>query len=44
MINGHLVLGDQKEIQEVKNAYEAYEKIREINPWKIEDLKKFMEL
>ena len=40
VINGHLVLGDQKEIQEVKNAYEAYEKIREINPWKIEDLKK----
>lgn len=40
VINGHLVMGDQKEIQEVKNAYEAYEKIREINPWDIEDLKK----
>lgn len=40
VINGHLVLGDQKEIQEVKNAYAAYEKIREINPWDIEDLKK----
>ena len=26
VINGHLVLGDQKEIQEVKNAYAAYEK------------------
>ena len=40
VINGHLVLGDQKEIQEVKNAYAAYEKIREIDPMKIEDLKK----
>lgn len=40
VINGHLVLGDQKEIQEVKNAYAAYEKIREIDPTKIEDLKK----
>ncbi len=26
VINGHLVLGDQIEIQEVKNAYEAYKK------------------
>ena len=32
VINGHLVLGDQKEIQEVKNAYAAYEKISEIKP------------
>ena len=40
VINGHLVLGDQKEIQEVKNAYEAYEKISEINPTSISDLKK----
>lgn len=40
VINGHLVLGNQKEIQEVKNAYEAYEKIREINPTSISDLKK----
>lgn len=40
VINGHLVLGDQKEIQEVKNAYAAYEKIPEINPSSISDLKK----
>lgn len=40
VINGHLVLGDQKEIQEVKNAYEAYEKISEINPTSITELKK----
>ena len=40
VINGHLVLGDQKEIQEVKNAYAAYEKISEINPLSISDLKR----
>ena len=40
VINGHLVLGDQKEIQEVKNAYAAYEKISEINPQSMSDLKK----
>lgn len=43
VINGHLVLGDQKEIQEVKNAYAAYEKIPEINPSSISDLKKYTE-
>lgn len=40
VINGHLVLGDKKEIQEVKNAYAAYEKISEINPSSISDLKR----
>lgn len=40
VINGHIVLGDQKEIQEVQNAYAAYEKIPEINPLSISDLKK----
>lgn len=40
VINGHLVLGDQKEIQEVKNAYEAYKKIPEINPTSISELRK----
>lgn len=40
VINGHLVLGDQKEIQEVINAYAAYEKIAEINPASISELKK----
>lgn len=29
VINGKLVLGDQKEIQEVKTAYKAYEMIKE---------------
>ena len=41
VINGKLVLGEQKEIQGVKNAYNAYEKIAEINPYSIKDLKKF---
>ena len=40
VINGHLVLGGQKEIQEVKNAYVAYEKIPEIDPTSISDLKR----
>ena len=39
VIDGKLVLGEQKEIQEVKNAYEAYEKINEIDPYDIEKLK-----
>ena len=41
VINGKLVLGEQKEIQEVKNAYAAYEKLSEIDPYRMEDLKKF---
>ena len=40
VINGKLVLGPQKEIQEVKNAYKAYEMINKINPYSIEDLKR----
>ncbi len=41
VINGKIVLGEQKEIQEVKNAYAAYEKFSEIDPYSISDLKKF---
>ena len=41
VINGKLVLGAEKEIQEVKNAYAAYEKLAEIDPYSIPDLKKF---
>ena len=40
VIDGRIILGDQKEIQEVKNAYSAYEKIDEIDPASMEDLKK----
>ena len=39
VINGKTVLGEQKEIQEVKNAYVAYEKVSEINPYSIKNLK-----
>lgn len=41
VINGKLVLGEQKEIQEVKNAYAAYEKLAEIDPYSINDLKHY---
>lgn len=41
VINGRLVLGEQKEVQEVKNAYAAYEKLSGINPF---DIKELMEL
>ena len=41
VINGKIVLGEQKEIQEVKNAYAAYEGVSEINPYSIKDLKKY---
>lgn len=41
VINGKLVIGEQKEIQEVKNAYAAYEKMNDINPYSIKILKEF---
>ena len=40
VINGRLVLGEQREIQEVKNAYDAYEQVSEVNPFDLEDLKR----
>lgn len=40
VINGKIVLGKQKEIQEVKNAFDAYERIKEMDPYDIEELKK----
>ena len=40
VINGKVVIGKQKDIQEVKNAYKAYEILKDINPYSIEDLKK----
>lgn len=40
VINGKPVIGEQKDIQEVKNAYEAYEQIDKMNPYSVEDLKK----
>ena len=38
VINGKPVIGEQKDIQEVKNAYEAYEQIDKVNPYSVEDL------
>ena len=40
VINGKMVVGSRKEIQEVKNAYKAYENLAKINPYSLEDLKK----
>lgn len=40
VIDGKIVIGPKKEIQEVKNAYKAYEMINEVNPYSIKDLKK----
>jgi Fic family protein len=38
IINGKRVLGPPKEIQEVKNVYEAYEIVFKLNPYSIDDL------
>lgn len=39
VIAGKMVLGPQKEIQEVKNAYKAYEMINKVDPYSTKDLK-----
>lgn len=41
IIDGKTVLGEPKEIQEVKNAFVAYERFSEIEPYSIESLKQF---
>ncbi len=40
VVDGKIVLGEQREIQEVKNAYDAYELISEIDPFSTDDLLK----
>ena len=40
VINGRPVMGDAREIQEVKNAYAAYELMDTVDPFSIDDLKK----
>ena len=40
VISGRTVIGPQKEIQEVKNAYSAYEMINSVDAYSIQDLKK----
>ena len=44
IINGKPVIGNQKDIQEVKNAYKAYEELKNINPYSIEELKRIHEI
>ena len=38
VINGRLVLGAEKEIQEVKNAYAAYDEISRLNIYSLQEL------
>lgn len=40
VIDGNAVYGDRSEIAEVKNAYSAYELIKDVDPYSIRDLKK----
>lgn len=40
VIDGKTVIGPKNEIQEVHNAYNAYEQIKEMNPYSIKDLKR----
>lgn len=40
VIAGRTVIGPQKEIQEVKNAYKAYELINSVDAYSLKDLKK----
>lgn len=40
IIDGKLVMGPQNEIQEVQNAYKAYSKVEEADPYSLTDLKK----
>jgi len=40
VISGKTVIGPQKEIQEVKNAYQAYDMLGRFDPYSLDDLKK----
>ncbi|MDO4545608.1 MAG: Fic family protein [Bacillota bacterium] len=40
VIDGRMVLGAEREIQEVKNAYEAYQEISTLDPYNIDELKR----
>lgn len=40
IIDGKVVIGPKNEIQEVQNAYKAYLKIKEVDPFSLNDLKK----
>lgn len=40
VINGRTVIGPEKEIQEVKNAYKAYDMLEQFDPYSLRDLQK----
>ena len=40
VINGKTVIGPQKEIQEVKNAYEAYDMLGSLDPYSLKDIQR----
>ena len=40
VINGKMVIGPEKDIQEVKNAYRAYEMLGSFDPFSLEELKR----
>ena len=40
VINGKIVIGDMKDIQEVKNALNAYNELDNLDPYSLDDLKK----
>ncbi len=40
IIDGKIVFGSAQEIQEVKNAYKAYQMIDKVDPYSVDDLKK----
>lgn len=44
VIDGKRILGAPKEIQEVKNAFEAYDHILDLDPYKVSDLLKAHEM
>lgn len=41
VIDGKTVFGNRREIQEVKNTYDAYDHLEDIDPFSIDDLKKY---
>lgn len=40
VIDGRIVIGPEKEIQEVKNAYQAYDMLGQFDPYSLQDLQK----
>ena len=40
VIDGRIVLGPEREIQEVKNAYDAYDMIKNVDSYSLKDIKK----